>query len=61
MDNSSIGTSVPTYSTQFVPGNLYQIASAKTDIRRTFFEKCGWVGPEELRRIKELSDKGGDL
>ena len=39
-------------------GLLYTTPAAKTDIRRTFREKCGWVGPEEQRRQDELQ-KGG--
>lgn len=35
-------------------GLLYSIPAAKTDIRRTFREKCGWIGPEEQRRQAEL-------
>jgi hypothetical protein len=35
-------------------GLLYQTPAAKTDIRRTFREKCGWIGPEEQRRQAEL-------
>lgn len=34
-------------------GLLYSVPSAKTDIRRTFREKYGWVGPEEKRRFAE--------
>lgn len=37
-------------------GLLYTIPAAKTDIRRTFREKCGWVGPEEQRRQAELQN-----
>lgn len=44
---------------QSVNGLLYTIPSAQTDIRRTFRERCGWVGPEEQRRQEELQ-KGGD-
>lgn len=40
-------------------GLLYSIPAAKTDIRRTFREKCGWVGPEEQRRQAELQKEAG--
>lgn len=44
---------------QSVNGLLYNIPAAKTDIRRTFREKCGWVGPEEQRRMAEFQEEGG--
>lgn len=40
-----------------IEGLLYTIPAAKTDIKRTFREKCGWVGPEEQRRQAELKKK----
>jgi hypothetical protein len=40
-------------------GLLYTVEAVKTDIRRTFREKYGWVGPEEQRRLAELQ-RGGD-
>jgi len=40
-------------------GLLYQTPAAKTDIRRTFRERCGWVGPEEQRRQAELQREAG--
>lgn len=60
MDHINHGASVPTSSIPFIPGNLYQIPSAKTDIRRTFREKCGWVGPEEQRRLAEIAGQEAD-
>lgn len=30
-------------------GLLYSIPASNTDIRRTFREKYGWIGPEERR------------
>lgn len=42
-------------------GKLYEVASAQTDIRRTFREKFGWIGPEEQRnrnQEKEVSHAG---
>lgn len=44
---------------QSINGLLYTIPAAKTDIRRTFRERYGWVGPEEQRRQAELQ-KGAD-
>lgn len=44
---------------QSVNGLLYTTPAAKTDIRRTFREKCGWVGPEERQRLAQLREEGG--
>ena len=49
----------PQQDTQSVNGLLYQIPAAKTDIRRTFWEKCAWVGPEEKRRLEQLQEEAG--
>lgn len=35
-------------------GLLYTVPSAQTDIRRTFREKYGWVGPQEQRELAEI-------
>jgi hypothetical protein len=40
-------------------GLLYTVEAVKTDLRRTFREKCGWVGPEEQRRLAELQKEAG--
>ncbi len=39
-------------------GKLYEIVSDKTDIRQTFWTKCGWIGPEEQRRLAAFQ-RGG--
>lgn len=54
-----LNAALPQQDPQSVNGLLYNIPAAKTDIRRTFREKCGWVGPEEQRRQAELQ-RGGD-
>lgn len=59
MNRTILGTPVPTSSAPFVQGKLYEIPSSQTDIRRTFREKYGWVGPEEQRKQAEMAGKGG--
>lgn len=40
-------------------GNLYEVNADKTDILWTFWQKCGWIGPEMQRRLAAFQKGDG--